>query len=31
MERAKFDEVSSLVKDMRRVVFEAANHLDPTE
>jgi GAF domain-containing protein len=27
----QFDEVSNLVKDMRRVVFEAANHLDPLE
>jgi hypothetical protein len=25
----QFDEVSDLVKDMRRTVFEAVNHLDP--
>jgi hypothetical protein len=25
----QFDEVSDLVKEMRRTVFEAANHPDP--
>ena len=27
----QFDEVSDLVKDMRRTVFEAINHLDPLD